>query len=376
MSVQIKKVESRRDLRKFVTFANKMYKGNKYNVPIMPIDDMEVFDRKKNGAFDFCDADCFIAYKDGKAVGRVAAILNRKANESWNVQQVRFGWLDFIDDPEVSEALIDTVAQWGKERGMKEIVGPLGFTDFDPEGMLVEGFDRLSTMSMIYNYEYYHRHIENMGFRKDTDWLEYLISIPEILPERYFKVAEVVQERYKLKVVKKSRKEILGQKYGHKFFRLINETYCELYGYSLLSEKQIDQYVNKYLGLLDMRMVSFIEDENGKMVAAGISMPSLSKALQKCNGNLFPTGWWHLIRSMYFKRSDIVDLLLIGVLPEYQSKGVTTLLFLDLFSTYKELGFKYAETHAVLETNIKCQMMWEDFDKEQHKRRRAYIKEL
>lgn len=376
MSVLIKKVESKGELRKFVTFANKLYKGDKYHVPAMPMDEMDVFNPKKNGAYDFCEADCFLAYKDGKIVGRVAAILNRKANAAWNVDQVRFGWIDFIDDIEVSKALLDTVAQWGKERGMKEVVGPLGFTDFDPEGMLIEGFDRLATMSLIHNYPYYPVHMDKLGFKKDTDWVEYFVKIPEVLPERYIKVAEIVKERNKLKVVKKTRKEIIKEKYGQKIFNLINETYCVLYGYSLLSEKQIDQYVNKYLTFLDMKMVSFIENEQGELIATGITMPSLSKALQKCDGRLFPTGWWHLISNLYFKKPEIVDLLLIGVKPEYQSKGVTTLLFMDLFSNFKEMGFKYAESHAELETNLKSQMLWDDFEREQHKRRRAYIKEI
>lgn len=376
MSILIKKVESRKDLRKFVTFANRLYKGDRYHVPAMPMDEMEVFDRNKNGAYDFCDADCFLAYKDGKIVGRIAAILNTKANAIWKVKQVRFGWIDFIDDIEVSKALLDTVAQWGKERGMKEVVGPLGFTDFDPEGMLVEGFDRLATMSLIHNYPYYSVHLEKLGYRKDTDWVEYFVKIPEYLPERYLKIAKIVKERNKLRIVKKTRREILNENYGQKLFHLINETYCTLYGYSLLSEKQIDQYVRKYLTFLDMRMVSFIENEEGELIAAGITMPSLSKALQKCNGNLFPFGWWYLIRNLYFKKPEIVDLLLIGVKPEYQSKGVPTLLFMDLFTTFKAMGFKYAETHAELESNLKSQMMWNDFEREQHKRRRAYIKEI
>lgn len=376
MSVLIKKVESKGELRKFVTFANKLYKGDKYHVPAMPMDEMDVFNPKKNGAYDFCEADCFLAYKDGKIVGRVAAILNRKANAAWNVDQVRFGWIDFIDDIEVSKALLDTVAQWGKERGMKEVVGPLGFTDFDPEGMLIEGFDRLATMSLIHNYPYYPVHMDKLGFKKDTDWVEYFVKIPEVLPERYFRIAEIVKARKKLKVVKKTRKEIIKEKYGQKIFNLINETYCVLYGYSLLSEKQIDQYVNKYLTFLDMKMVSFIENEQGELIATGITMPSLSKALQKCDGRLFPTGWWHLISNLYFKKPEIVDLLLIGVKPEYQSKGVTTLLFMDLFSNIKKMGFKYAESHAELESNLKSQMLWDDFEREQHKRRRAYIKEI
>ena len=376
MSVQIKVVKSKREFRAFATFANKLYKGNSFYVPTMPLDDLAVFDRNKNAAYEFCEAEFFMADKDGKPVGRIAAIINSKANAAWNVKQVRYGWIDFIDDIEVSSALLETVADWGRERGMTQIAGPLGFTDFDPEGMLVEGFDRLGTMSMIYNHEYYHRHLEKLGYVKETDWVEFRIMIPEILPERFVKMAEIVQERYKLRIVKKTRRQINKERYGHKLFRLINETYCNLYGFSLLSDKQIDQYVDQYLGLIDLKMVTFIEDENGELIAAGITMPSLSDALQKCGGNLFPIGWWYLIKNMYIKKPDTLDMLLVGIKPEYQNKGVNALLFVDMFSNLTKLGFKYAETSAELETNIRVQQLWNSFEKEQHKRRRIYVKEL
>lgn len=376
MSVQIKVVKTKREFRAFATFANKLYKGNPFYVPTMPLDDLAVFDRNKNAAYEFCEAEFFMAYKDGNPVGRIAAIINSKANAAWNVKQVRYGWIDFIDDIEVSSALLETVAAWGRERGMTQIAGPLGFTDFDPEGMLVEGFDRLGTMSMIYNHEYYHRHLEKLGYVKETDWIEFRINIPEILPERFVKMAELVQERYKLRVVKKTRRQINKEGYGHKLFRLINETYCNLYGFSLLSDKQIDQYVDQYLGLIDLKMVTFIEDENGELIAAGITMPSLSKALQKCGGNLFPIGWWYLVKNMYLKKPDTLDMLLVGIKPEYQNKGVNAMLFVDMFSNLTKLGFKYAETSAELETNTRVQQLWNSFDKEQHKRRRVYVKEL
>ena len=376
MSVQIKAVKSKREFRAFATFANKLYKGNSFYVPTMPLDDLAVFDKNKNAAYEFCEAEFFMAYKDGKAVGRIAAIINSKANAAWNVKQVRYGWIDFIDDIEVSSALLETVADWGRKRGMTEIAGPLGFTDFDPEGMLVEGFDRLGTMAMIYNHEYYHKHLEKLGYVKETDWVEFRISIPEVLPERFVKMAEIVQERYNLKVVKKTRSQINKERYGQKVFRLINETYCNLYGFSLLSDKQIDQYVDQYLGLLDLKMVTFIEDENGELIAAGITMPSLSDALQKCGGNLFPIGWWYLVKNMYLKKPDTLDMLLVGIKPEYQNKGVNAMLFVDMFSNLTKLGFKYAETSAELETNTRVQQLWNSFEKEQHKRRRIYVKEL
>lgn len=376
MSVEIRKVSSRKELKAFVRFANNLYKGNKYYVPSMPFDDMNTFNKDKNGAFEFCDAELYLAYKDGKLAGRVAAIVNYKANESWKADQVRFGWIDFIDDVEVSAALLEAVCAFGRARGMKQIVGPLGFTDFDPEGMLVEGFDRLSTMALIYNHPYYPEHMVRHGYVKETGWVEYRITIPEQLPENHRRLSEIIKERYGLKLRKLSRRQIRKEDYGRKLFKLINETYCVLYGYSLLSDKQIDQYVDLYLSLVDTKMLTFIEDSKGDLIAAGISIPSLSEALQKCNGEILPFGWWHLLKTMFFKKPDTLDLLLIGVRPDYQNRGVNSLLFVDLFENYKKMGFKYAETNANLETNAKVQAMWNPFEKELHKRRWVFAKEL
>lgn len=376
MALEIVKVSSKKDMKIFVRFANRLYKGNPYYVPSMPFDDMGTFDPKQNGAFDFSEAELYLARRDGEVVGRVAAIINRKANEAWNVDQVRFGWFDFIDDIEVSSALLDAVIAFGRSRGMKQIVGPLGFTDFDPEGMLVEGFDRVSTMALIYNHPYYPEHMKKLGYVKETGWIENLITIPDALPEKYIRVAEVVKERYDLKVRKFTRRQIRKEDYGRKFFKLINETYCVLYGFSLLSDKQIDKYVDLYLSLIDARMLTFIEDKDGNLIAAGVSIPSLSRALQKCNGEIFPFGWWHLLKAMFLKKPETLDLLLIGVEPEWQNKGVVALLFMDLFQTYRKLGFKYAETNAMLEDNVKIQSMFGPFEKELHKRRWIFGKEI
>lgn len=376
MAIQIRKVSNRKELKVFARFGNKLYKGNKYYVPSMPMDDMNTLDPEKNAAFEFSEAELYLAYKDGEVAGRVAAIINHKANEAWKVKQVRFGWIDFIDDLEVSAALLDAVAAFGKSRGMDQIVGPLGFTDFDPEGMLVEGFDRLSTMALIYNYPYYPEHMKKHGYVKETGWVEYRITLPEVMPENHIRFSEIIKERYGLKVRKMSRRQIRKEDYGRKLFKLINETYCVLYGYSLLSDRQIDQYVDMYLSLVDTDMLTFVEDKNGDLIGAGISIPSLSEALQKCNGEIFPFGWWHLLKTMFFKKPDTLDLLLIGVRPDYQSKGVNSLIFCDLFQNYKRLGFKYAETNANLETNAKVQAMWHPFEKELHKRRWVFGKEI
>ena len=376
MSITIKTVESKKDFKIFARFGNKLYKGNKYYVPSMPLDDLATFDKNKNAAFEFSEAEFYLAYKDGEVVGRVAAIINHKANEAWKVKQVRFGWIDFIDDMEVSGALLNAVIEFGRKAGMTQIVGPLGFTDFDPEGMLVEGFDRLSTMALIYNHPYYPEHMKKHGYYKETGWLEYRITIPEQLNERHKRIAEAVMERYGLVIKKKTRRQIRKENYGQKIFKLINETYCVLYGYSLLSEKQIDQYVNMYLSLIDMDMLTFVENAEGELIATGLSIPSLAEALQKCNGEIFPFGWWYLLKAMFLKKPDTLDLLLIGVRPDYQNRGVNSLMIYDLVDRYIKKGFKYAETNAMLETNDKIHAMWTAFDKELHKRRWVFGKEI
>ena len=376
MSVTIKTVSSVKDFKTFARFANRLYKGNKYYVPSMPMDDLSTFSKEKNAAFEFSDAEFYLAYKDGEVVGRVAAIINHKANEAWKVKQVRFGWIDFIDDMEVSAALLDAVIEFGRNAGMTQIVGPLGFTDFDPEGMLVDGYDRLGTMALIYNHPYYPEHMKKHGYYKETGWLEYRITIPETVSERHKQIAEAVMERYGLTIKKKTRRQIKKERYGQKLFKLINETYCVLYGYSLLSEKQIDQYVGLYLSLIDTEMLTFVENAEGELIAAGISIPSLSEALQKCNGEIFPFGWWHLLKAMFLKKPDTLDLLLIGVRPDYQNKGINSIMILDLVDRYNRLGFRYAETNAMLETNAKIHAMFEPFEKEVHKRRWVFGKDI
>ena len=377
MAITIKKVTTKRDLKRFIRFNYELYKGNAYSVPDLYDDMLNTFNRKKNAAFEFCEADYFLAYKDGKLAGRVAAIINHRANQAWGKKDVRFGWIDFTDDAEVSEALIRTVEQWGKERGMTDIVGPLGFTDMDAEGMLIEGFDQLGTMATIYNYPYYPQHMERMGFVKDADWVEFKIYIPDGIPDKHKRIADIIQRKYNLQIKKYTSAKKIAAEYGQAIFRLINEAYSQLYGYSALSQRQIDQYVKMYLPILDLRMVTLITDQNGELVAVGISMPSLSEALQKAHGRLLPFGWYHLLKALFFKlRAKMLDLLLVAVKPEYQNKGVNALLFTDLIPVYQQLGFEYAESNPEMELNGKVQAQWEYFRTEQHKRRRAFRKPI
>ena len=377
MAITIKKVTTRRDLKRFIRFNYELYKGNPYSVPDLYDDMLNTFNPQKNAAFEFCEADYFLAYKDGRLAGRVAAIINHRANQAWGKKNVRFGWIDFTDDTEVSEALIRTVEQWGKERGMTDIVGPLGFTDMDAEGMLIEGFDQLGTMATTYNYPYYPQHIERLGFRKDADWVEYKIYVPDAIPDKHRRISDLIQRKYNLKIKKYTSGKKLAQEYGQAIFELVNEAYQPLYGYSALTQGQIDQYVKMYLPILDLRMVTLITDATDQLVAVGISMPSLSRALQKSHGRLLPFGWFYLLKALFFKkRSHILDLLLVAVKPEYQNKGVNALLFSDLIPVYQQLGFEYAESNPELELNGKVQAQWEYFRTEQHKRRRAFVKEI
>ena len=382
--VTIKRVEGRRELRTFIRFNYKLYKGNPYAVPDFLEDMMDTFDRKKNAAFEFCECDLFLAYRDKEVVGRVAAIINHKANKTWSTRNVRFGWIDFIDDAEVVDALISTVEQWGRERGMKKIVGPLGFTDMDPEGMLTDGFDQLGTMSTIYNYPYYPEHMVRLGFEKEVDWVERKVMVPTTEAQadagKYMRVADMSARRYNLHMRRfKTHKEIQaadGGEYIHKIFNVINRAYADLYGYSQMNERQIDQYAKAYLPFLDLRLLAVVENEQNEPIAVGITMGSLSYALQKAHGKLFPFGWWHLIKAVYFKPAPVLDMLLIGVLPEYQNKGVNALLFAEIIPVAQKMGFVWAETHVQLEENEKSQTQWSHLDCSIHKRRRCWRKNL
>lgn len=377
MAVTIKKVTTRRELEQFIRFNYHLYKDNPYSVPDLFDDMLRTFNKKYNAAFEFCEADYFLALREGKIVGRVAAIINHKANATWACKNVRFGWIDFVDDEEVSRALIETVEQWGRQRGMTHIQGPLGFTDFDAEGMLIEGYEELSTMATIYNYPYYPKHMERLGLQKEADWVEYKIYVPDAIPEKHQRISELIQRKYNLKVKKYSSAKRLASDYGQAIFDLMNEAYKPLYGYSALSQKQIDQLIKTYLPVLDLRMVTLITDADDKLVAVGISMPSLAQALRKSHGRLLPFGWWHLGKTLLLKRyPKVLDLLLVAVKPEYQNKGVNALLFNDLIPVYQQLGFEYAESNPELEQNGKVQAQWGYFETKQHKRRRSYSKPL
>ena len=379
-SIIIKSVASRRDLRHFIDFHYDLYKGNAYDTPTLFSDDWNTLSKDVNPAFEFCEAEYFLAYKDGKLVGRVAAIINHKANERWQRKSVRFGWLDMVDDLEVTRELLNAVAGYGRNKGMNEVVGPLGFTDFDPEGMLTEGFEELGTMATIYNFPYYPKHMEQLGgWEKDNDYVEYKLIVPDTVPDKYTKVAQLVEKRYNLHVRILTREEVTKGGYGRKIFRLINDTFKDLYGFSELTEKQIDHYVNMYLPYADLRLIPVVEDwnEDRKIVGVGITLLSLARAMQKCRrGRLWPLGWWHVLRALKQHKTEIVDLEMIGVLPEYRPKGANALMFAHLIPVYQEYGFKWGESQVEMETNAGVQSQWQYLETVQHKRRRCFRKSI
>lgn len=374
--VEIKRIEpTKSSLKRFTQIQIDLYKGNPYYVPPLISDDVNTLLPSENPAFDFCEAAYFMAYRDGKPVGRIAGIINNQVNKDHGHNNARFGFIDFIDDEEVSAALMKAVEDWARSKGKDKLIGPLGFTDLDHEGMLVEGFDELSTMATIYNYPYYPQHLEKLGYEKESDWVEFLMTVPEAIPERYARVAEIVRKKFGFEVLKYKNRKQLKADYGEALFHLINDAYAGLYEYSKLSDRQIQYYIDIYLGLLNLDLVTLIVDREKRLVGVGISMPSMSRALQKSGGRLFPFGWYHLLKGLKGK-NDRVDLLLVAVKPEFQSKGVNALLFTDLIPHYQRLGYKYAESNPEMETNNKVQSQWELFENRQHRRRRSFAKNL
>jgi GNAT superfamily N-acetyltransferase len=375
MAVKIVEIKDKASLKKFIKFNIELYKGNPYHVPGLIEDEMMTLRKDKNPAFDFCESAYFLAYKEDRIVGRIAGIINHKANQTWNQQYARFGFVDFIDDTEVSTALFEVVEKWAVGKGMKGIQGPLGFTDLDHEGLLVWGFDQLGTMATAYSFPYYKEHLDKLGYVKDQDWNEFQIQIPSSIPEKHSRISEIVMKKYGLKIKKfKKTKEIWP--YAKKIFELWNEAYRPLYGYSELSDKQIDYYVKMYIPMLRLDLITLIvRESDDKVVGLAITMPSLSKALQKAKGHLLPFGWFYVLKTLYGK-GEVVDLYIIGVLPEYQNKGVNALIFYDLIPIFNRVGYKYAESNPELELNHKVQSQWEYFETKHHKTRRAFIKQL
>lgn len=377
--IQVIEVATGKQRKAFVDFFYDLYRDSPYAVPYLYLAEKLTLKPGSNPAFEFCEAQCFLAYKDGKVVGRVAAIINHRANDYWKREMARFGWFDFVDDPKVSEALLLAVEKWGKGKGMTEIAGPFGFEDMDREGMLVDGFDELSSMYVNYNYPYYPKHMDRLGYRKDNDYVEYRIKVPEVTPEKFARTAKLIKTRYHLEERKFSHREMTKGGRARELFNILNITYGNLYGYSQLSTEQIDTITNNYIKLADLNLVTCVVDteKDDKMVGFGVSFPSFSEALRHTrNGHLLPFGWWHLLKVMKWHKTPTVDLLLIGVLPEYRVKGANAIIFNDLISWYRRYGFKYAVTGPQMETNKGVLSQWQYLESEEIRRHRIYVKDI
>ena len=375
--LEIRRIEGRKALTKFVQFAIDLYKGHENYVPPIISMDVDTFDVNTNPAYKFCDTVYYMAYRDGKPVGRIAGFINHRSNKKIGSLDCRFCWIDFIDDLEVSRLLLDTVQQWGKEHGMTNLVGPLGPTDIDNEGCLVEGFQHLPTIVNTYNAPYYKKHFESYGMTPDATWYEYRIPVPPEVPEKYLRMAALVKEKYGLTAFTDMDPKHLKQTWGLKLFHLFNEAYAQIYGFTELTDEQIDYYLDIYVSQIPLDLIRMIKDKDDNLVGFGITMPSMSRAQQKAKGHLFPFGWFHMLRALKCKgATDTLDLMLIGVRPDYQGKGVNSLLFAELIPEFNKWGFKYIETNAELLTNHKVRNQWEDFKPVHHKTRCTFMKAI
>lgn len=376
MSVEIKKIANRIDLLRFVKFGNEFYSNCENFCPSLILDEMATFNTKKNPAFDVCEHVLYMAYKNGKAVGRIAGIINHEANRKWGVKHVRFGWMDFIDDLAVSKALLDAVAEWGKSKGMDGLNGPVGFTDFDHQGLIVEGFDYLVPMASLYNYPYYVQHMEAYGLLKENDWIEMQIYPPQELPERFGRMAKIVQERSHVRVDKVKNCKELVQKYGTSYMDVIDQAYQKLYNFQPLTDRQKRHYCDMYFPLLNFDFVTVVVNEKDEVVGVGVGMPDISKALRKCKGKLFPFGWYRMLKALHSDHYDTFDFLIIAVRPDYQDRGLNAVIIADQHPYFVKYNIRCIETTAIMETNFKNLNHWEVFPHKYHKRRRAYIKAI
>lgn len=358
---------------RFIRFPFSLYAGNSCWVPPLIQDELNTLRKDRNPAFEYCEAQYFLAHRNGETVGRIALILNHKYIEKWKKRYARFGWIDFVDDPEVSKALLDRACDWARERGLDGLHGPLGFTDLDREGMLVEGFEELGTLPMIYNYPYYPRHLETLGFEKDVDWLEFEIKSPTEIPEKVLRVQELVLKRSRLHLVDAKRPRDL-RPYAPAVFRLVNETYADLYGVVELTERQIDFYTKQYFGFIRPEFTKAIVDENDRLVAFGVAMPSLSRALQRARGRLLPVGFLYLLHALHHPTQ--IDMYLVAVRRELQGLGVNSILMTEITRAGIANGIRSAESSGELEGNKAVQNLWRYYEHRQHKRRRAYLKLL
>lgn len=374
--IDVLKADNRQRMDDFIKVAKIIYKGCEQYVPDLDSDVRNLFKPEKNPGMKFSIIQPFVAYKDKVPVGRIVGIINSKANDTWKRKNVRFSMIEFIDDLEVSKELIDTVCKWGANQGMDTIHGPLGITDFDKEGMLVEDFNMMGSINTLYNPEYYPRHMEKLGFSKEVDWVQIHINIPQEIPGRYSRVAQYAKEQMGLRVIKVNNDLVYRQGYGKKVFDLLNEAYAPLFGFSKLSDEQIDHFLHTYLKIIDKKLIPVVVNAQNEVVGVAITMGSLSKSMRKANGSLFPMGWYHLLKALKWKPEDNAEMLLVAVRPDLQGLGINALFFDDLIPIYNSYGFKWAETGPQLEDNIRELSQWKPLKPQLVKRRRCYKKDI
>ena len=371
--IKVKQVLNSSDLELFIKFPMELYKGNPYYVPPLINEEKSIWVKEENPALQYSEAAQFLAYKGENIVGRIAVMINHKEEKELGIRKVRFGWLDFIDDIEVSKSLINTAIEYAKSKGISKIEGPMGFTNLDKAGMLTKGFDKLATMIGIYNFDYYPKHMEQLGLVKEKEWVEFEINFPDTLPDKVEKFSNLIAEKYELELVKfKSKKDILPL--VEPMFKLLDDTYKHLSTYTPITQEQIKHYKEKYFKFIDKDYIVCIKDRYGSLVSFAITMPSYSKALQKAKGKLFPFGWWHLLNAG--KKNDRANFYLIGIHPQYQKRGVTAIIFKEIYETFKKKGVKFLETNPELEENASIQALWQDYHPTNHKRRRTYSLEI
>jgi ribosomal protein S18 acetylase RimI-like enzyme len=374
--VVIRQVEGNKLMDEFIRVPRIIYQDCPQYVPDLDSDVRKLFDVRETPGLEFSDIQPFIAYRDGKLAGRVVGIVNRKANKRWETKNVRFSMIEFVDDMEVSRALLQAVEEWGRTHGMEMMQGPLGITDFDKEGMLVEDFDMIGSINTIYNPEYYHRHMEALRLEKEVDWLQVHIDIPQDVPARYARVAQYAREQIGLRLIKLTNKQIFEEGYGKRVFDLLNEAYKPIFGFSALSPKQMDRFLNKYIKMVDKQLIPVILNDKDEMVGVAVSMGSLSKSMQKTHGRLLPFGWYHLVKALKWHHEDNAEMLLIAIRPDYQGLGVNAMFFDDLIPIFNKCGFKWAETGPQLEDNVRELTQWKPLHPKFVKRRRCYKKKI
>ena len=371
--IKVKQVLNSSDLELFIKFPMELYKGNPCYVPPLINEEKSIWVKEENPALQYSEAAQFLAYRGKNIVGRIAVMINHKEEKELNIRKVRFGWLDFIDDIEVSKALINTAIEYAKSKGISKIEGPMGFTNLDKAGMLTKGFDKLATMIGIYNYDYYPKHMEQLGLVKEKEWVEFEINFPDTLPDKVEKFSNLIAEKYELELVEfKSKKDILPL--VEPMFKLLDDTYKHLSTYTPITQEQIKHYKEKYFKFIDKDYIVCIKDRYGSLISFAITMPSYSKALQKAKGKLFPFGWWHLLNAG--KKNDRANFYLIGIHPQYQKRGITAIIFKEIYETFKKKGVKFLETNPELEENASIQALWQDYHPTNHKRRRTYSLEI